>query len=171
MADAAFTVLFLCTQNSARSIMAEALLNHIGKDHFVAYSAGTNPAGKIHPMALEVLAQNRISTDTLRSKSWNEFAQLEAPELDFIITVCDQAAGETCPVLPGQPLTAHWGIVDPATAQGSDAQRRHAFFTAFNELSQRVRILTDLPVRSLDRIRLHEHLRLIGTTGDGRSVA
>ena len=157
-----FNVLFLCTGNSARSIMAESILNQLGGGQFVAYSAGSSPTGKINPFALELLKQNRIPTDGLRSKAWDEFAEPGSPHLDFVFTVCDNAAGETCPIWPGQPMTAHWGIADPAAVQGSDVDKRHAFFNAFRELSQRIRIFTSLPLRSLDTIKLQERLNAIG---------
>jgi arsenate reductase len=162
VADRPFNVLFLCTGNSARSIMAESILNQLGGGHFVAYSAGSFPTGKVNPLALELLEENGIPTGDLRSKAWDEFARPGAPHLDFVFTVCDKAAGETCPLWPGQPVTAHWGIADPAAAQGSDAEKRNAFFNAFRELSQRIRIFTSLPLRSLDRIKLQEHLDAIG---------
>ena len=157
-----FNVLFLCTGNSARSIMAESILNQLGGGQFVAYSAGSFPTGKINPFALELLNQNRIPTVGLRSKAWDEFAEPGSPHLDFVFTVCDKAAGETCPIWPGQPMTAHWGIADPAAVQGSDANKRHAFFNAFRELSQRIRIFTSLPLRSLDTVKLQERLNAIG---------
>jgi arsenate reductase len=169
MADSPFNVLFLCTGNSARSIMAESILNQLGGGHFVAYSAGSFPTGKVNPFALKLLEENGIPTQGLRSKAWDEFARPGAPHLDFVFTVCDKAAGETCPIWPGQPMTAHWGIADPAAVEGSDAERRHAFFNAFRELSQRIRIFTSLPIRSLDRIKVQERLDAIGrvTTTDG----
>jgi arsenate reductase len=157
-----FNVLFLCTGNSARSIMAESILNQLGGGQFVAYSAGSFPTGKVNPYALELLKQNRIPTDGLRSKAWDEFATPEAPHLDFVFTVCDKAAGEACPIWPGRPMTAHWGIADPAAVRGSDADKRHAFFNAFRELSQRIRIFTSLPIRSLGTIKLQERLNAIG---------
>jgi arsenate reductase (thioredoxin) len=157
-----FSVLFLCTGNSARSIMAEGILNQLGGGQFVAYSAGSYPAGTVNPYALELLKQNWVRTDGLRSKAWDEFAKPGAPRLDFVFTVCDKAAGETCPVWPGQPMSAHWGIADPAAVQGTDAEKRHAFFNAFRELSQRIRIFTSLPIRSLDAIKLQERLNAIG---------
>jgi arsenate reductase len=156
------SALFLCTGNSARSIMAEALLNQLGGGQFVAYSAGSFPAGAVNPVALELLRQNGIATDGLRSKSWDEFARPGAPRLDFVLTVCDRAAAETCPVWPGQPMTAHWGIADPAAVQESDAEKRQAFSNAFNELSQRIRNFTSLPIRSLDTTQLQVRLNAIG---------
>lgn len=133
-----FNVLFLCTGNSARSILAEAYLNAAGKGRFRAYSAGSRPAGKVNPFALELLRNNGLATDGLRSKNWDEFSRAGAPKLDFIFTVCDNAAAEVCPVWPGQPITAHWGIADPAAAQGSDEDKRTAFLRAFRELSARI---------------------------------
>lgn len=171
MANTPFNVLFLCTGNSARSIMAESILNQLGGGHFVAYSAGSYPSGKVHPMALALLAQNKIPTEHLRSKPWDEFAAPGAPKLDFVFTVCDKAAGETCPVWPGQPMTAHWGIADPAAVEGMEAEKEHAFFNAFRELSQRIRIFTSLPIRSLDRIKLQERLSAIGKTTSTDEVA
>ena len=166
-----FNVLFLCTGNSARSIMAEGILNHLGGERFVAYSAGSFPTGKVHPLALELLKQNKMPTDHLRSKPWDDFAAPGAPRLDFVFTVCDKAAGETCPIWPGQPMTAHWGVADPAAVQGTKAEQRHAFFNAFRELSQRIRIFTSLPIRSLDRIKLQERLNAIGTARSTDEVA
>ncbi len=131
-------VLFLCTGNSARSILAEAYLNSAARGRFVGYSAGSRPAGQVNPFALELLRKNGLSTEGLRSKSWEEFAAPGAPEMDFIFTVCDNAAGEACPVWPGKPATAHWGIEDPAAVQGSDEQRRKAFLKAFSDLSARI---------------------------------
>jgi arsenate reductase len=160
--DRPFNVLFLCTGNSARSILAESILNQLGGGRFVAYSAGSFPTGKVNPFALNILKDNGIPTGNLRSKSWDEFAGPGAPHFDFIFTVCDGAAGETCPVWPGRPMTAHWGIADPAAVQGTDAEKRAAFVDAFRELSRRIRTLTSLPIRSLDRIRLQERLDAIG---------
>ena len=157
-----FNVLFLCTGNSARSIMAESLLNQWGSGRFVGYSAGSYPKGEIHPLALELLAHMKVPTAGLRSKSWNEFAAPGAPRMDFILTVCDNAAGEVCPLWPGQPITAHWGIADPAAVQGSGEERRAAFRAAFSELDGRIKIFTSLPFQSLDRIKLQERLNAIG---------
>ena len=171
MPEAKYNVLFLCTGNSARSIMAESILNQLGGGRFVAYSAGSFPSGTVHPLALELLRQNRIPTEHLRSKPWDEFAVPGAPKLDFVFTVCDKAAGETCPIWPGQPMTAHWGIADPAAVSGADAEKRHAFFNAFRELSQRIRIFTSFPIRSLDRIKLQERLNEIGMSGSTDAVA
>jgi len=158
----AYNVLFLCTGNSARSILAEALLNRRGRDQFHAFSAGSHPTGRVNPFALELLKENKFSTEGLRSKSWDEFAQPQSPALDFIFTVCDNAAGEVCPLWPGQPMTAHWGISDPAAATGSDDQKRAAFMDAFRVLDRRIGMFINLPVRSLDRLSLTQKLRDIG---------
>lgn len=163
-------VLFLCTGNSARSIMAEAYLNAAGQGRFQAFSAGSHPAGQVNPYALELLRKNRIDTSSLRSKSWDEFARPEAPKLDFVFTVCDQAAGETCPLWPGQPMTAHWGVNDPAAAKGDDEARRKAFFRAFNELTTRISLFLSLPMEKLDRLALQKRLDEIGGVRD-RSAA
>jgi protein-tyrosine-phosphatase len=157
-----FSVLFLCTGNSARSILAEAYLNAVGKGRFTAYSAGSHPAGKVNPFALELLEKNRLPTSGLRSKSWDEFARAAAPQLDFVFTVCDDAAGEICPVWPGQPITAHWGVADPAAASGTQAERRKAFLRAFTELSARINLMLALPLDKLDRLTLKRKLDEIG---------
>ena len=157
-----YNVLFLCTGNSARSILAEALLNVKGKGRFKAYSAGSHPKGAVHPLALELLAKNRLPTEGLRSKNWDEFAQSGAPQLDFVFTVCDNAAGEVCPVWPGGPMTAHWGIPDPAAADGADDDKRKAFFTAWNQLNRRIALFAALPLDRLDRMALQRKLRDIG---------
>ena len=162
MNDKPFNVLFLCTGNSARSIMAESLLNQRGRGRFVGYSAGSFPKGEVHPLALELLSNMKVSTAGLRSKSWDEFAAPGAPHMDFVFTVCDNAAGEVCPVWPGQPMSAHWGIPDPAAVTGSEKDRKAAFRTAFSELDSRIKIFTSLPIRSLDRIKLQERLNAIG---------
>jgi len=159
-------VLFLCTGNSARSILAEALLNMMGKGRFQAFSAGSHPAGQVNPYALELLKKNRLPTDGLRSKSWDEFAAPDAPELDFVFTVCDNAAGEVCPVWPGQPMSAHWGVPDPAAVEGSDEDKRHAFFAAMNQLQQRISIFVSLPLDKLDKVTLKRHLDEIGSRRD-----
>lgn len=158
----ACNVLFLCTGNSARSILAESLLNHWGAGRFRAWSAGSFPTGRVNPLALELLAQMKIDAAGARSKGWDEFAKAGAPQFDFIITVCDQAAGEVCPVWPGQPVTAHWGIADPAAVTGSDAQKMQAFREAFRALEHRIRILVSLPPASLDRLRIKQELDRIG---------
>ena len=160
-----FNVLFLCTGNSARSILAEAYLNSKGQGQLRAYSAGSHPAGKVNPFALELLAKNRISTEGLRSKSWDEFAKPDAPVMNFVFTVCDQAAGEMCPVWPGQPMTAHWGVNDPAGVSGTDAEKRRAFMQVFAELSTRINLLLNLPLDKLDRLALRKKLDEIGKTG------
>jgi protein-tyrosine-phosphatase len=157
-----FQVLFLCTGNTARSILAESLLNHWGRGDFVAHSAGSHPKGRVNPIAVELLQQMHMPTTGLRSKSWDEFAQPGAPQLDFVFTVCDNAAGEACPVWPGQPITAHWGVADPAAVEGSDTDRWLAFRTAFRELESRIRLFTSLPIRSLDRVKLQQRVRAIG---------
>src|SRR5262250_1127643 len=155
-------VLFLCTGNSARSIMAEALLNYWGKGRFRAFSAGSHPKGRIHPMALEVLERSQLPTEGLRSKSWSEFATADAPPLDFVFTVCGNAARETCPHWPGHPVTAHWGVDDPAEAHGTDEQRRRAFRRAFRELDARIKLFTSLHVEELDAPALRKELESIG---------
>jgi protein-tyrosine-phosphatase len=162
----AFSVLFLCTGNSARSIMAEVMLNTMGRGRFHAFSAGSHPKGAVNPYAIELLQKNRLPTEGLRSKSWDEFAQPGAPALDFVFTVCDQAAGELCPVWPGQPMTAHWGIEDPAAVEGSDAHRRKVFFKAYNQLHHRLSIFVSLPMDKLDRLTLQRRLDEIGRTKD-----
>jgi protein-tyrosine-phosphatase len=160
-----FNVLFLCTGNSARSILAEAYLNARGEGRFVAHSAGSHPAGKVNPFALELLKKHRLDTSDLRSKNWDEFARPGAPKLDFVFTVCDNAAGEACPLWPGQPMTAHWGVADPAAVQGSDEDKRKAFLKAFTELSTRINLMLALPMDKLDRQALTGKLREIGKTG------
>jgi arsenate reductase len=164
-------VLFLCTGNSARSIMAEAYLNAAGKGRFVAYSAGSHPTGAVNRFALEMLRKNRIDTSRLSSKSWEEFARPGAPMLDFVFTVCDRAAGEVCPIWPGQPMSAHWGIGDPAQAKGSEQDRRRAFFRAFNELTTRINLFLSLPLHKLDRLTLQKRLDDIGKAGRETPVA
>ena len=160
-----FNVLFLCTGNSARSILAEAYLNSAGAGRFKAFSAGSHPAGRVNPLAIDLLARNRISTDHLRSKAWDEFAKPGAPEMDMVITVCDQAAGEVCPVWPGHPVTAHWGIQDPAAVEGDDEKRRKAFLKAFTELKTRLDLLTRLPTDRLDRLALTSKLEDLSAAG------
>jgi arsenate reductase (thioredoxin) len=157
-----FQVLFLCTGNTARSILAESLLNHWGRGEFVAHSAGSHPKGQVNPIAIELLRHMKLPTAGLRSKSWDEFAQAGAPQLDFVFTVCDNAAGEVCPVWPGQPITAHWGVADPAAVEGSDTDKWLAFRAAFRELENRIRLFTSLPIRSLDRVKLQQQVRAIG---------
>src|SRR5215469_12663621 len=164
--DHPFNVLFLCTGNSARSIIAEAILNRAGQGKFRAYSAGSHPKGQIHPYALQLLEQLHYDIRGLRSKSWSEFAAADAPKLDFVFTVCDNAAAETCPVWPGQPMTAHWGVPDPAAATGKEAEVRFAFADAFRMLSNRINIFVSLPIRSLDALSLQRQLDAIGQTKD-----
>ena len=160
-------VLFLCTGNSARSILAEAILNRMGDGRFKAFSAGSLPAGAVHPISLALLNDYRYPTGAFRSKSWDEFAGDDAPELDFIFTVCDNAAGEVCPVWPGRPMTAHWGIPDPAAAEGTDAEKRQAFVTAYDSLTRRIEDFIRLPFGSRDTRTLQQHLADIGKDTDG----
>lgn len=155
-------VLFVCTGNSARSIMAEGLFNQLGKDRFRAYSAGSQPKGRVHPLALSTLEQLGIARWEYRSKSWSEFAHAGAPHLDFVFTVCDNAAGEVCPVWPGQPITAHWGVADPAAVEGSDEERRQAFLAAALVLKRRIDLMLALPITSLDKLALQQQVRQIG---------
>jgi len=166
MNEQPFNTLFLCTGNSARSIMAEAILNRISKGKFKAYSAGSQPKGEVNPHTIELLRSLGYDTSGFRSKSWNEFARPGAPPLDFVFTVCDNAAGETCPVWPGQPMTAHWGVPDPAEAQGSDAEIALAFKDAYRMLQRRIEIFVALPLRSLDRLSLQAKLKDIGRVND-----
>ncbi len=165
---APYNVLFLCTGNSARSIMAEALLNFWGKDRFRAYSAGSFPKGEVHPLALDTLRRNRLPIDGLRSKSWNEFSSPDSPSMQFVFTVCDNAAAEVCPVWPGQPMTAHWGIADPAAVEGTDADKARAFNHAFRELDARIKLFTSLRLDKLDRLALERQLREIGRASAAR---
>jgi arsenate reductase (thioredoxin) len=160
-----YNVLFLCTGNSARSIMAEAILNKVGAGEFRAYSAGSHPKGRVHPETLRLLQSLGYDTSVFRSKSWSEFADPGAPRLDFVFTVCDNAAGEACPFWPGQPMTAHWGIPDPAQAKGTEAEIALAFKDAYRMLNQRIGIFTSLPIKSLDRLTLQNKLREIGNVG------
>ena len=166
MAERPLNVLFLCTHNSARSVLAEVLLSQIGRGRFKAYSAGSHPSGTVNPFALQLLEKNRLPTAGLRSKGWEEFAAPDAPPLDFVFTVCDQAAGEVCPVWPGQPMTAHWGIEDPAAVQGTDEEKRKAFFKAYNQLHHRLSIFVSLPLEKLDRLGLKTKLDEIGRLRD-----
>jgi len=160
-----YNVLFLCTGNSARSILAEAYMNAAAKGRFAAYSAGSHPQGKVNPFAIELLAKHRLDSARLRSKSWDEFAQPDAPVMDFVFTVCDQAAGEVCPMWPGQPMTAHWGVDDPAKVEGTEEQKRRAFVRAFSELSTRINLFLSLPLAKLDRLALKRKLAEIGRVG------
>lgn len=159
-----YNVLFLCTGNSARSILAEATMNHLSKGRFRAYSAGSFPAGQVNPFTLKLLELQGIPTEGLRSKNWNEFATPDSPPLDFVFTVCDKAAQEVCPVWPGQPMSAHWGVEDPAAVEGDDAQKMLAFRKALRELENRIKIFMNLPIRSLDKIKLQTKLDEIGRT-------
>ena len=158
----AYNVLFLCTGNSARSILAEAILNAEGKGRFKAFSAGSHPSGKVHPFAIELLQQRRYPIEVLRSKSWDELAAPDARELDFIFTVCDNAAGEVCPIWPGKPISAHWGVDDPAAVEGSDEDKRKAFMKAFAVLQRRISLFASLQLDQLDRFSLQTKLRDIG---------
>jgi protein-tyrosine-phosphatase len=166
MTERPFNTLFLCTGNSARSIIAEAILNKIGQGKFRAYSAGSQPKGQVNPNTIQLLQNLGYDTSGFRSKSWGEFAKPGAPALDFVFTVCDNAAGETCPVWPGQPMTAHWGVPDPAEAQGSEAEIALAFKDAYRMLNQRIGIFTTLPIRSLDKLSLQNRVREIGRMTD-----
>jgi protein-tyrosine-phosphatase len=165
-ANKLFHVLFLCTGNSARSIMAEAVLNRAGAGRFKAYSAGSQPKGHVHPYALDLLKRLNYDVSGLRSKSWGEFAEPGAPQLDFVFTVCDNAAAETCPIWPGQPITAHWGVPDPVAATGSETEIRLAFADAFRMLTNRIEVFVNLPFRSLDQLSLQRRLDEIGRTRD-----
>lgn len=164
MAGQPLNVLFLCTGNSARSILAEAFLNSAGRGKFRAYGAGSHPSGNVNQFALELLRKNHISTEGLRSKNWDEFSQAGAPHMDFIFTVCDNAAGEVCPVWPGRPMTAHWGVADPAAVQGSDDDKRKAFHAAFTQLTTRIRLFLSLPFEMLEQSALKRKLDEIGRT-------
>lgn len=161
-ADRVYNVLFLCTGNSARSILGEAILNHMGNGRFRGYSAGSTPKGQVHPMTIDVLREAGVATDGLRSKAWDEFAVPGAPQMDFVFTVCDNAAGEACPVWPGRPMTAHWGIEDPASAEGPEFRRRAAFAEALGFMRNRVAAFVNLPLESVDRMALKSSLRDIG---------
>jgi arsenate reductase len=164
MSDRTINVLFLCTGNSARSIMAEAILNAVGGGRFRAYSAGSHPNGKVNPFALAQIRKAGLSTKGYRSKSWDEFAQPDAPKIDFVFTVCSDAAGEVCPIWPGHPMTAHWGVEDPAAFQGTDNQMARFFATIYTQLYSRIRILTSLPLDKLDRVATQQKLHEIGKT-------
>lgn len=167
MADRPFNVLFLCTGNTARSILAESLINHWGRGKFRGFSAGSHPKGKVNSIARELLQHMKLPTEGLRSKDWSEFAALGAPPLDFVFTVCDKAAAEVCPVWPGQPMTAHWGVPDPAAVEGTDKEKWLAFREAFKVLENRIKIFVSLPIASLDRLKLKQRLDEIGRTGAG----
>ncbi len=162
MKDHIYNVLFLCTGNSARSIMAEGLLKHLGKGRFRAFSAGSHPAGQVNPLAIDQLRLADLPIGGLRSKNWEDFSAPNAPALDFVFTVCDKAAGEVCPIWPGQPMTAHWGIEDPAAVEGSEDQKRQAFAKAFNQLNRRISLFVSLPFSKIDGMSLKKELDTIG---------
>ena len=162
MADKVYNVLFLCTGNSARSVMGEAALNRWGEGRFRGFSAGSQPKGEVHPMTLQLLRRLNYRTDGLRSKSWDEFAEGAGPPLDFVFTVCDSAAGEVCPAWPGQPMTAHWGVEDPAAFRGSEAQTYRVFRNIYGQLENHIKIFTSLPIASLDKLTLQRRLKEIG---------
>lgn len=163
MSDKVYNVLFVCTHNSARSIMAEGILNSLGRGRFQAFSAGSHPGTSVNPFALKTLSALRIPSDGFRSKDWDEFARPGAPELDFVFTVCDKAAGEVCPVWPGQPMTAHWGVADPAAFEGTDEQKAKVFWDTAIVLKRRIELMLALPLASLDRMAIQREIRDIGT--------
>ncbi len=171
MSQQPMNVLFLCTGNSARSIMSEVMMNAMAKGRFIAQSAGSMPTGTVNPFAIELLQKNRLPTEGLRSKSWDEFAAAGAPPLDFVFTVCDNAAGEVCPMWPGQPVTAHWGVEDPAAVEGSEEDKRKAFFRAFTTLQRRIELFLSLPLAKLDKLSLQQRLNEIGRSGATQSAA
>ena len=171
MSDDVYNVLFLCTGNSARSVIAECVLNRLGQGRFKAHSAGSQPKGELHPYAIDVLKGQNYDVSKLRSKSWDEFARPDAPDLDFVFTVCDNAAGETCPVWPGQPMTAHWGLPDPAACEGSEAEKRYAFADCLRMLTQRIDVFCNLPLSSLDSLTLKARLDAIGTVDQEAETA
>ena len=166
MSDKVYNVLFLCTGNSARSILAEKLLGHWGKGKFKGYSAGSFPNGKVNPLAIKLLESKSFSTEGLRSKSWDEFAAEGAPHLDFVFTVCDNAAGEVCPYWPGQPMTAHWGVEDPAAAEGSDEEKLAAFRKVAMYLENRIKLFVSLPLTKIDNMKIKEEIEAIGKISD-----
>ena len=170
MTDRVYNVLFLCTGNSARSIIAECLLDRHGEGRFRAFSAGSHPKGRVHPYALDLLRNLNFPTDHLRSKSWDEFATPDAPKLDFVFTVCDDAANESCPVWPGQPMSAHWGVPDPAAVEGPEALKRAAFADTCRMMTNRISVFTSLPIASLDRLSLQKRLREIGERREVRAA-
>jgi len=169
MSEHVYNVLFLCTGNTARSILAESILRKDGRRHFRSFSAGSQPKGTVNPFAIKVLGTLDYPTDGLRSKSWEEFARADAPVMDFVFTVCDNSAGETCPIWPGQPMTAHWGIDDPAAVEGTDIEKEAAFVTAFRFLRNRIAAFASLPLASIDRLSLGTKLRDIGRLEGGTS--
>jgi arsenate reductase len=162
MAIREYNILFLCTGNSARSVMAECAMNRRGRGKFTCFSAGSHPKGKVHPLTLDLLRELNYETSQLRSKSWDEFVAPDSPSLDFVFTVCDQAAAEQCPVWPGQPITAHWGAADPAAFEGNDAEKRHFFFRIYCELENRIKIFTSLRIEALDSFALQQRVTEIG---------
>jgi arsenate reductase len=166
MSDRPWNVLFLCTGNSARSILAESIMNKRGKGQFRGFSAGSHPNGKVNPLALDLLKQLDFPTEGLRSKSWDEFAGPSGTYFDFVITVCDNAAGETCPVWPGMPITAHWGIPDPAAVEGTEMEKKAAFTLAFKTMDNRIKLFLSLPIASTDQMRIKERMDAIGKTND-----
>lgn len=170
MTDRTYNVLFLCTGNSARSILAEILVEHWGKGRFQGYSAGSFPRGTVHPLALELLERLHLRTTGLRSKSWDEFAHPGAPVMDFVFTVCDQAAGEVCPIWPGNPITAHWGVPDPAAVEGTETQRVQAFRDAYLQLEARIKLFVALPIAKLDRMAVRREVEHIGHIGSSQEV-
>jgi len=163
MPSSTFNVLFICTGNSARSIMAESILNQQGGSRFRAFSAGSHPIGQLSPEAVDLLQRNQFETTQLRSKNWNEFAGTDAPKMDFVLTVCDKAAGEVCPAWPGQPISAHWGVEDPVAVQGDEEHKRKAFSDAFLTLQRRIALFLNLPMDKLDKLSLQNELNRIGT--------
>ncbi|MCB1416719.1 MAG: arsenate reductase ArsC [Nitratireductor sp.] len=171
MAGPIYNVLFLCTGNSARSVIAEAVMNRLGAGRFKAYSAGSHPKGEVHPMTIELLQSLDYDTGFARSKSWDEYARPDAPQMDFVFTVCDDAAAEACPVWPGQPLSAHWGLPDPAAATGTEAERRFAFADTHRMLTNRISLLVNLPIESIDKYSLQTKLEQIGGMDDNQKKA
>jgi arsenate reductase len=169
--DGVYNVLFLCTGNSARSIIAEAIMNRLGNGKFRGYSAGSQPKGAVHPHTIDLLRKLNYDTSAFRSKTWLEFSNSDAPELDFVFTVCDNAAAESCPLWPGQPMTAHWGVPDPAAATGTEAEQRLAFSEAYRMLNARISIFVSLPLRSLDQLSLQRRIEDIGRATDNNASA
>jgi arsenate reductase len=170
MTDRSYNILFLCTGNSARSILAEALIEHWGGGRFKGYSAGSFPRGTVHPLAIELLDRLHLRTQGMRSKSWDEFAEPGAPVMDFVFTVCDQAAGEVCPIWPGNPITAHWGVPDPAAVEGSEIERRQAFRQALRALESRIKLFVALPIDKLDRMAAKREVEAIGSADAARET-
>jgi protein-tyrosine-phosphatase len=171
VSDRVYNVLILCTGNSARSIIGECVVERLGKGRFRGFSAGSKPKGKVHPLAIEILRRNNYRIDGLRSKYWTEFAGPDAPRMDFVFTVCDNAAAEECPVWPGQPMTAHWGLPDPAAVEGDEVDRMMAFRQALLSLENRVSVFVSLPIETLDRLQLKAALEEIGQLADGAGTA